>query len=107
MAASLSGLFTGRFVRGLVDPRLGKLKKKSTLSGTQTDDLPSCTILPQPTTLPRAPRDITYYYLLFFLLELWEVESILGPRGTAAITCPIVPVPGDCEDGEVGGMKCG
>jgi hypothetical protein len=33
------------------------------------------------------------------------VESILGPRGTAAITRPIVPVPGDCEDGEVGGMK--
>jgi hypothetical protein len=29
----------------------------------------------------------------------------LGPRGTAAITRPIVPVPGDCEDGEVGGMK--
>jgi hypothetical protein len=35
------------------------------------------------------------------------VESILGPRGTAAMYCPIVPVPGDCEDGEVGGMKCG
>jgi hypothetical protein len=34
------------------------------------------------------------------------VESILGPLGTAAITWPIVPVPGDCEDGEVGGMKC-
>jgi hypothetical protein len=26
---------------------------------------------------------------------------------TAAIYWPIVPVPGDCEDGEVGGMKCG
>jgi hypothetical protein len=32
--------------------------------------------------------------------------SILCPRGTAAITWPIVPVPGDCEDGEIGGMKC-
>jgi hypothetical protein len=29
----------------------------------------------------------------------------VGPRGTAAITWPIVLVPGDCEDGEVGGMK--
>jgi hypothetical protein len=29
------------------------------------------------------------------------------PRGTAAMYWPIVPVPGDCEDGEVGGMKCG
>jgi hypothetical protein len=28
-------------------------------------------------------------------------------RGTAAMYWPTVPVPGDCEDGEVGGMKCG
>jgi hypothetical protein len=35
------------------------------------------------------------------------VVSILGPRGTAAMDWPIVPVPGDCEDGEVGGMKRG
>jgi hypothetical protein len=35
------------------------------------------------------------------------VEFILGPRGTAAMYWPIVPVPGDCEDGEVGGMKFG
>jgi hypothetical protein len=36
------------------------------------------------------------------------VESKLGPLGTAAIYCPIVPVPGDCEDGELfGGMKIG
>jgi hypothetical protein len=33
------------------------------------------------------------------------VESILGPRGTAAITWPTVPVPGDCEDGEVGKLN--
>jgi hypothetical protein len=30
---------------------------------------------------------------------------MLGPRGTATITWPIVPVPGDCEDGEVGGIN--
>jgi hypothetical protein len=30
---------------------------------------------------------------------------MLGPRGTAVITWPIVPVPGDCEDGEVGGNE--
>jgi hypothetical protein len=35
------------------------------------------------------------------------VESILGPRGTAAMYWPIVPVPGDCDDGEVDGMKYG
>jgi hypothetical protein len=44
---------------------------------------------------------------IFFILELCEVEPILGPRGTAVMYWPIVPVSGDCEDGEVGGMKCG
>jgi hypothetical protein len=30
-------------------------------------------------------------------------ESKLGPLGTSAIYWPIVPAPGDCEDGEFGG----
>jgi hypothetical protein len=33
------------------------------------------------------------------------VESKLGPLGTAAIYCPIVPAPGDCEDGELFGGR--
>jgi hypothetical protein len=34
------------------------------------------------------------------------VESTLGPLGTSAIyPWPIVPAPGDCEDGEFGGMN--
>jgi hypothetical protein len=47
---------------------------------------------------------ISLFFSLFFFLAFgnWEVESMLGPRGTAAITWPTVPVPGDCEDGEVG-----
>jgi hypothetical protein len=36
------------------------------------------------------------------------VESKLGPLGTTAIYCPIVPAPGACGDGELfGGMKIG
>jgi hypothetical protein len=35
------------------------------------------------------------------------MESKLGPLGTAAIYLPIVPAPGDCEDGEFGGIKNG
>jgi hypothetical protein len=35
------------------------------------------------------------------------VTSKLGPLGMSAIYWPIVPVPGDCEDGEFGGMKIG
>jgi hypothetical protein len=35
------------------------------------------------------------------------VESKLGPLGTSATEWPIVPVPGDYDDGEFGGMKTG
>jgi hypothetical protein len=51
-------------VRGLVDPRaivrleeLGKLKK-STSSGTRNGDRPACSIVPQPTALPRVSSSI-------------------------------------------------
>jgi hypothetical protein len=44
---------------------------------------------------------------LFFLIRIVGGGVHIGcPRGTAAMYWPIVPVPGDCEDGEVGGMKC-
>jgi hypothetical protein len=33
------------------------------------------------------------------------VEFKLGPLGTSAIYWPIVPAPGDCEDGEFRGMN--
>jgi hypothetical protein len=35
---------------------LGNLKKTIDLIGTRTHDLPACSIVPQPTTLLRAPR---------------------------------------------------
>jgi hypothetical protein len=35
------------------------------------------------------------------------VETKLGPRGTSATEWPIVPAPGDYDDGEFGGMKIG
>jgi hypothetical protein len=61
------------FVRGWVDPRaivrleeLGKLKK-STLFGIRTGDLPACSIVTQPTALPRAPK---FYSMLNILLKI-------------------------------------
>jgi hypothetical protein len=35
------------------------------------------------------------------------VESELGPLGTSATEWPIVPAPGDYDDGEFGGKKIG
>jgi hypothetical protein len=48
--------------------RIGKLKKKySDLIGNRTRDLPACSIVPQPTTLPRAK------------LNKYEVYEQYGP----------------------------
>jgi hypothetical protein len=38
--------------------------------------------------------------LIFFNLHSGGVESKLGPLGTSAIEWPIVPAPGDYDDGE-------
>jgi hypothetical protein len=35
------------------------------------------------------------------------LESNLGPLGKSATEWSIVPAPGDCDDGEFGGMKIG
>jgi hypothetical protein len=44
--------------------------------------------------------------LFFFIRIVGGGVHIRCSRGTAAMYWPIVPVPGDCEDGEVRGMKC-
>jgi hypothetical protein len=41
----------------------------------------------------------------FLICIVGGVQSKLGPLGTSAIYWPIVPAPGDCEDGEFGGMN--
>jgi hypothetical protein len=39
-----------------------------------------------------------------FLIGIVGVGVQLGPLGTAATNRPIVPAPGDYDDGEIGGM---
>jgi hypothetical protein len=49
---------------------------------------------------------ITRRFIHLFLIRIvGGVE--LGPFGTSATKWPIVPAPGDCDDGEFGGMKIG
>jgi hypothetical protein len=43
-------------------------------------------------------------YNLIFLIDIVVGGVLLGPIGTAATNRPIVPAPGDYDDGEVGGM---
>jgi hypothetical protein len=57
-------------LRGLVYPRaivrlegLGQLKNSNDLIGNRTHDFPACSIMPEATTLPRAPR-IFYLYII-------------------------------------------
>jgi hypothetical protein len=108
MAARLSalrpGLFLppGRFlvliyVRDRVDPRaivrlegLGTLKK-STSFRTRTSDLPACSIVPQPTTLPRrVPVGLRIFSTSF--------RPALGPTQSPIQWVPRVKRPG--RDGD-------
>jgi hypothetical protein len=44
------------------------------------------------------------FSVIFLIGILWGGVE-LGPLGTAATNRPIVPAPGDYDDGEIGGMK--
>jgi hypothetical protein len=53
--------------------RLGILKKSNDLIGIRTRDLPACSTVPQPTTVPRAPL----IYTLYKALELQHTQNFL------------------------------
>jgi hypothetical protein len=52
----------------------------------------------------RADRSGARSNFLFFLIGIVRGGVQLGPLGTAATNKPIVPAPGDYDDGEIGGM---
>jgi hypothetical protein len=43
----------------------------------------------------------------FIVIRIVGVGAQLGPLGTSATDWPIVPAPGDYDDGEFGGMEIG
>jgi hypothetical protein len=45
--------------------------------------------------------------LIFFLIHLVQGGAQMGPLGTVTTDWPIVPAPGDYDDGEFGRMKIG
>jgi hypothetical protein len=47
---------------------------------------------------------ITVVNSTFFLIGIVGGGVQLSPLSTAATNRPIVPAPGDCDDGEIGGM---
>jgi hypothetical protein len=44
------------------------------------------------------------HFRLIFLIGIVGCGVQLGPLGTVATNRPIVPAPGDYDDGEIGGM---
>jgi hypothetical protein len=61
--------------------------KKSTFSGTLTGDLPVCSIVPQPTTLPRAPLKVKNAYIFIcFLNKRVVLPAVLYEHQTCFLT---------------------
>jgi hypothetical protein len=107
MTASLSALSPVRFVppgrflvlnrvRGWVNPRavvrletFGKLKE-SISSGTRTGYLPACSIVPQPTTLSRAPEDVLGLQILVVAYRVTELPcSVAIEKKTWLLTTEV------------------
>jgi hypothetical protein len=89
-------LTSGRFlvltsVRGWIDPRvirvivllegLDLLKNPVTSSGTRTRELSACSIVAQPTTVPRVPSLVR-----FFLVSWGKVRQLQYTENTACIS---------------------
>jgi hypothetical protein len=59
-----------------------------------------------PVDCTKSLKYIPHGVIFFLICKVGGgVESKLGPLGTSATYWPIVPAPGDYEDGEFGGMN--
>jgi hypothetical protein len=99
-------LHPGRFlvlisVRGWVYPKaivwleeLSQLKKSNDVIGNQTSDLLTCSIMPQPITLPRAPtsnmllKKKRYIYVHIFIYTITWLQSLQVLYNTLCLIWP-------------------
>jgi hypothetical protein len=51
--------------------RIRSIEKSSDFIGTRTRDLPACSIVPQPTTLPRDPEFQLLTLIMFVKIQLY------------------------------------
>jgi hypothetical protein len=76
---------------------LGQLKNAMILSGIETRDLTACSIMPQPTTLPRAPRTGLYRVKIRGQLYTFVTFTILHVYITYTRSVSVVFARSICE----------
>jgi hypothetical protein len=61
------------------------LEKSNDLIGNRTRDLPTCIIVPQPTTLPRVPEILKTFNTIYFPsnLQYEDENNLANPLGSA------------------------
>jgi hypothetical protein len=69
MAVRLSALRVGRSQGHSAAGRIRSIENSNDLIESRTRDLPTCSIVPQPTTLPRAPSQLVASILNIKLLH--------------------------------------
>jgi hypothetical protein len=72
---------------------LGKLKKSNDLIGTRTRYLPTCSIVPQPTTLPRAAFIIIIIIIIIItvITNINQHQSLLSRSLTHTMKVTLLP----------------
>jgi hypothetical protein len=96
MAVMLSDLYASRFLPPGTIPgtlfcwrqrrpqwhyvagRIESIEKSKGLIGNRARDLPACSVVPQPTTLPHVPNPATLIFVCLDIFLLWLIQPLLS-----------------------------